>query len=355
MTVEIAPQESASEAGLHYVTDRKPGIRRRRAGRGFSFRRPDGSRITDGRERERIKALAIPPAWTDVWICTDPRGHLQATGRDARGRKVYRYHPRWRSVRDEAKYGRLLEFGRALPAIRERVDEDLRRHGLPREKVLAVVVSLLERTFLRIGNQSYVRENATFGLTTLRSRHVTVGERRVQFRFRGKTGKLQETAISDRRLARVVAQLQELPGQELFQYVDDDGETRSVTSDDVNEYLREISGEHFTAKDFRTWAGSVLAVRALEEEQEDAERPHRPSRHDVVEAIKDVAHRLGNTPAVARSAYVDPAVVDAYLNGGLPSPGEMKATDELAGDLEGAEHRLLALLASREAHPKPAA
>ncbi len=346
MTVEIPPEESAAEAGLRHVSDRGAGITRRRAGRGFTYRRPDGSRLTNPATLRRIRGLAVPPAWTDVWICPDPRGHLQATGRDARGRKQYRYHPRWRQVRDEAKYGRLLDFGQALPAIRERVAHDLRLQGLPREKVLAVVVRLLERTLLRIGNAEYARENETFGLTTLREGHVEVNTTSVRFRFRAKTGKVTETAVADRTMARVVARLQELPGQELFQYLDEDDEVHAVTSDEVNSYLREISGEHFTAKDFRTWAGSVLAVRALGEERDPDERP---TKRDVVAAIKEVARRLGNTPAVSRASYVHPAVLDAYLDGGIPPTDAHPGHREAAEVLDDAEAVLLSLLAARSA------
>jgi DNA topoisomerase-1 len=256
--VPVDPEATAEEAGLRYVSDAMPGIRRRRAGRGFTYAGTDGRRLTDRRVLARIRALAIPPAWTDVWICPIARGHLQATGRDARGRKQYRYHARWREVRDEAKYGRMVAFGQALPRIRRRVEADLALPGLPRERVLAAVVRLLEKTAVRVGNEEYARENRSFGLTTLRNRHAEVGTSRIRFRFRGKGGKETEVELNDRRLARIVARCQELPGQALFTYLDEDGEPRTVDSADVNEYLREISGEEFTAKDFRTWAGTVL-------------------------------------------------------------------------------------------------
>jgi DNA topoisomerase-1 len=258
--VPVDPEATAEEAGLRYVNDAMPGIRRRRAGRGFTYAGTDGRRLTDRRVLARIRALAIPPAWTDVWICPIARGHLQATGRDARGRKQYRYHARWREVRDEAKYGRMVAFGQALPRIRRRVEADLALPGLPRERVLAAVVRLLEKTAVRVGNEEYARENRSFGLTTLRNRHAEVGTSRIRFRFRGKGGKETEVELNDRRLARIVARCQELPGQALFTYLDEDGEPRTVDSADVNEYLREISGEEFTAKDFRTWAGTVLAT-----------------------------------------------------------------------------------------------
>ncbi len=313
MTLELDPQESAEEAGLRYVSDIGPGIRRRRAGKAFSYIGPDGERITDPGRLAWIKGLAIPPAWTDVWICPVKRGHIQATGRDARGRKVYRYHPRWRDVRDEAKYGRLVAFARALPRIRRRTERDLRRRGLPREKVLALVVRLLEETLIRVGNDEYARENRSFGLSTLRDRHARVRGAEVRFTFRGKHGKDHEIGVRDRRLARLVKQCQDLPGQELFQYVDAAGQRVDVTSGDVNEYLREISGDEFTAKDFRTWAGTVAAAMALQEFLEVDDEAGR--KKAVVQAIERVAERLGNTPTVCRACYVHPEVIDRYLDG----------------------------------------
>ena len=260
---DAASASAAREAGLRYSTDSRPGWTRHRAGRGFSYRDTDGSTIRDAETIARIRALAIPPAWTDVWICPWPNGHLQATGRDARGRKQYRYHARWRARRDTDKFDRMLAFAKALPRIRKRCDADLARRGLPREKVLAAVVRLLELTLIRVGNDEYARLNRSFGLTTLRDRHVRVERSAIRFRFRGKSGKQHEVGLRDRRLARVVRTCQELPGQELFQYVDEDGLVRDVTSDDVNDYLRQVGGGAFTAKDFRTWAGTVLAYRAL--------------------------------------------------------------------------------------------
>jgi DNA topoisomerase-1 len=304
---------SARAAGLRYSNDTRPGISRRRAGRGFSYRDADGTPIRDSAVLGRIRALAIPPAWTDVWICPDPAGHLQATGRDARGRKQYRYHARWRARRDESKFERLIDFGRALPRIRRRCDADLARPGLAREKVLATVVRLLETTLIRVGNDEYARLNRSFGLTTLRGRHVRVDGTTIRFRFRGKSGQRHEVGLRDRRLAAIVRRCQELPGQELFAYVDPDGEVHDIASDDVNDYLREISGADVTAKDFRTWAGTVLAYRALRAAgvAEDA----RDAQRNVVAAVKQTALQLGNTPAVARRSYVHPAVVDAYLDG----------------------------------------
>ncbi|MGH2446731.1 MAG: DNA topoisomerase IB, partial [Candidatus Limnocylindria bacterium] len=266
MTIEADdPRAHAEEAGLRYVTDALPGVRRRRAGMGFSYVGPDGERIADPDRRAWFEGLAIPPAWTDVWISPIRRGHMQATGRDARGRKQYRYHPRWRPVRDEAKYGRLIEFARALPRIRRRTERDLRRRGLPREKVLALVIRLLESTLIRVGNEEYARDNDSFGLSTLRDRHVEWDGSDLHLTFRGKSGKEHAVRVRDRRLARLVRQCQEIPGYELFQYLDAAGERQSIDSEDVNDYLRDISGEEFTAKDFRTWAGTVAASMALTE------------------------------------------------------------------------------------------
>src|SRR5579871_1110809 len=316
------PTESAAEAGLHYVDDNRPGLRRRRAGAGFAYFDTAGKRITDPRSLLRLKHLVIPPAWTAVWICPDPRGHLQATGRDARGRKVYLYHPRWREVRDVAKYERLAAFGEALPAIRERVDFDLRRHGVPHEKVLAAVVKLLEETSIRIGNEEYRRENGSVGLTTMHADDAEVAGARVRFVFTGKHGKEHDIALTDRRLARIVKQIQELPGQELFQYLDEHGEHHAIGSAEVNEYIKSISGGDFSAKDFRTWNGTVLAMRFLRV----CERPASATagKRQVSGAIKQVARELGNTPAVARRAYVHPVVVNAYLEGYLQPEAEAK-------------------------------
>jgi DNA topoisomerase-1 len=295
-----------------------------------------------------IKSLAIPPAWTDVWICTSRRGHLQATGRDARGRKQYRYHPDWRAVRDEAKYGRMIAFGQALPAIRRRVDADLRRQGLPRERVLAAVVRLLEKTRLRVGNEEYARDNRSYGLTTLRDHHAEVGSTRIRFRFRSKGGKVSDVELSDARLARIVARCQELPGQELFAYLDAEGEVRSIGSADVNDYLRDITGQDFTAKDFRTWSGTVLAAWALKELQTvDTEAQ---AKRNVVRAVERVAEWLGNTPAVSRRSYIHPAVIDAYLEGDVVRAARQTADRKLRDDLEqmtSQEATVLALLRQR--------
>ena len=344
----VDPVQSARAAGLHYVTDTTPGIRRKRAGKGFSYIGLDGRPLRDPRELARIKALGIPPAYTDVWICPDPLGHLQATGRDAKGRKQYRYHPRWREVRDETKYERMLAFGQALPRIRERTDRDLARPGLPREKVLATIVKLLEKTLIRVGNEEYAQKNHSFGLTTMRDDHVAIEDSRLRFTFRSKSGKEWQIGIKDRRLARIVRRSKEIPGYELFQYLDDDGEHRAIDSGDVNEYLREITGQDFTAKDFRTWAGTVLAAQALREfEAFDSETQ---AKRNVVRAIEAVSERLGNTKAVCRKCYVHPAVLDAYLDGSMLETMRQLAGQELTeslGDLRPEEAAMMALLQNR--------
>jgi DNA topoisomerase I len=309
------PVLSAKEAGLRYVSDAEPGIARKKAGKGFRYVDAEGKPVRDEKALQRIRSLVIPPAWTGVWICSDARGHLQATGRDARGRKQSRYHPRWRTFRDETKFGRMLQFGTALRGIRTRLEEDLTLPGLPRDKVLATILRLMERTLIRVGNEEYARQNKSYGLTTMRAKHVEVNGSKVLFRFRGKSGKQHAVGVEDRRLARIVRRCQDLPGYELFEYLDDLGESHKVTSADVNDYLRTISGEDFTAKDFRTWAGTVLASRALREFEESASETE--AKRHVVDAIKAVAQRLGNTPAVCRKCYVHPALLDWYLAGKL--------------------------------------
>jgi DNA topoisomerase-1 len=313
--VAVDPAESAKQAGLRYVSDDSPGIRRVRSGSGFRYVGPDGKPVRDDETLARIRSLAVPPAWTDVWICPKDNGHLQATGRDARGRKQYRYHPRWREVRDGTKYDRMIAFGRALPTIRARTEKHLKLPGLPREKVLAAVVRLLELTHIRIGNDEYAKSNHSYGLTTLRDRHATIDGSTVRFSFRGKSGVRHAVELHDRRLAKIVRGSQELPGQELFQYVGDDGAVHDVGSADVNDYLREITGQEFTAKDFRTWAGTVLAACELSAQEKAASV--REAKRNVVAAIRAVADRLGNTVAVCRKCYVHPAVLDGYLAGGL--------------------------------------
>lgn len=309
----LDPQHAAQSAGLRYVSDTSPGIRRRRAGKGFSYVGPGGRPIRDAGTLARIRSLAIPPAYTDVWICPDADGHIQATGRDARGRKQYRYHPRWREVRDETKFGRMLAFSEVLPEIRKRVDRDLRGAGLSREKVLAAVVQLLECTGIRVGNDEYARTNDSFGLTTLRDDHVEVNGSTMSFAFRGKSGKDHTVELNDRRLARIVSRCQALPGEELFQYVDEAGEQQTIGSGDVNDYLKSITGQEFTAKDFRTWNGTILAVAALRELGPAA--TEREARSAIVKAIDRVAERLNNTRAVCRKYYVHPAVFETYAAG----------------------------------------
>jgi DNA topoisomerase-1 len=333
--------------GLRHARDDRPGLTRRRAGRGFSYRDADGRRIHDRDTIERIRKIAIPPAWNDVWICPDPNGHLQATGRDTRGRKQYRYHPRYRSRRDRAKFERLIAFAKALPAIRDQVERDLARPGLPREKVVAAVVRLLELTLIRVGNDEYARLNRSFGLTTLRNRHAAVEGTEITFRFRGKSGQHQEVGLRDRRLAAVVRRCRDLPGQELFQYVGDDGVPHDIASDDVNDYLAAIA-TGITAKDFRTWAGTVLAYRALRAIGKGS--TDREKQRNIATAIRETADNLGNTPAVARQAYVHPAVVAAYLDGGIRTALVKAAedTDDPPGATDPAEERaVVALLRAR--------
>ena len=340
-TGELAdPAASARAAGLRYVSDQSPGIRRKRVGKGFTYRDRDGSTIREAGIIRRIRSLVIPPAWTDVWICHDPRGHLQATGRDARGRKQYRYHPRWREVRDAVKYDRMLAFAEALPKVREHTDRDLERPGLPKQKVLATVVRLLEETRIRIGNDEYRKENGSYGLTTLRNRHANVIGAEVRFSFRGKSGKQHNVEFHDRRMARIIKRFLEIPGQELFKYVDDDGEVNAIDSAEVNEYLRQITGEDFTAKDFRTWAGTILAARFLRETA--GATNSRAAKKQLVRAIARVADELGNTPAVAKKGYIHPAVIAAYLSGGLKPISEKDHPDPY--DLSAEERSLLSLL-----------
>lgn len=305
--------EAAEEAGLRYVSDDRRGYSRRSKNGDFEYLDTEGKKIRDEQRLLRIRHLAIPPAWTNVWICPSPTGHIQATGRDARRRKQYRYHERWREIRDENKFARLADFAAALPKIRRRIAQDMGLPKLPRQKVLATVVRLLERTFIRVGNEEYARENKSFGLTTMKNRHVTVKGARLRFRFRGKSGREHEVGVTDRRIAKIVAKCQDLPGQDLFEYVDDDGKIRNVTSQDVNDYLREITGQDFTAKDFRTWAGTLLATMALN--AQEAFETKKQAKANVKAAIGAVAELLGNTPAVCRKCYVHPAIVETYLSG----------------------------------------
>ena len=309
------PKKSAEAAGLRYVRDDKPGIRRVRAGKGFKYASSDGSTITDAATLNRIRSLVIPPAWTDVWICPLPHGHIQAVGRDAKGRKQYRYHNAYRYVRDQTKYGRMLAFGAALSKVRARIEADLELAGLPRNKVLAAVVKLLESTCMRVGNDEYKKQNESFGLTTLQDQHVKVEGSTMRFKFRGKSGQQQDIQLDDPRLAKIVKKCRDIPGYELFQYYDEAGNICDVTSADVNDYIREITGEDFTAKDFRTWGGTGLATLALEEI--GAAETQAEQKKNIVEAIKRVSQQLGNRPATCRKYYVHPAVLDAYADGSL--------------------------------------
>jgi DNA topoisomerase-1 len=342
------PASAAKAAGLRYTTDDRPGLGRKRVGTSFRYVDAQGRAIRDREVLGRIHALVIPPAWEDVWICPSSLGHIQATGRDEKGRKQYRYHSRWREVRDGTKYDRMMAFGRAVPRIRECCDRDIALAGLPRRKVLAAVVQLLERSLIRVGNDEYAKKNHSFGLTTLRNKHVVLEGASIQFVFRGKSGVRHTIDVHDRRLARIVSYCQELPGQELFQYIDDDGETRDVDSADVNEYLREVAGGEFTAKDFRTWAGTVLATLALQEfEAFDSEAQ---AKKNIVRAVESVAERLGNTPTVCRKCYIHPAVLDAYLDGSMIEALQQRTDremEETLGDLKPEEVAVLALLQNR--------
>jgi DNA topoisomerase I len=343
----VDPRDAAESAGLRYVSDARPGIRRKRAGKGFSFARPDGAK-PDADTIRRVRSLAIPPAWSDVWICPFPDGHIQATGRDARGRKQYRYHPRFREVRDSVKYNHLVAFGETLPAIRASVRAHMALRGLPRKKVLATVVHLLDTTLIRVGNDDYARQNGSYGITTLKNRHAAVDGSEVRFRFVGKSGKQWSVKIRDRRVAKIVKACQDLPGQELLQYIDPDGALQDVTSSDVNDYLKEISGADITAKDFRTWAGTLLAALALSEVRRFDSAAQ--AKRNVRATIETVAARLGNTPTICRKCYVHPEVLNSYLDGNLVleivRAGDVAWQEELAG-MKPEEAAVLALLRAR--------
>ncbi|WP_394836452.1 DNA topoisomerase IB [Pendulispora rubella] len=341
--VVLEALDAAKAAGLRYVSDSSPGIRRVRCGKGARYVAPDGSAVRDPEMLRRIRGLVIPPAWSKVWIARIANAHIQATGRDAKGRKQYIYHPRWREVRDESKYDKLVAFARALPKIQKTVDMHLAQRGLHREKVLATVVRLLEITRIRVGSEEYARTNGSFGLTTLRGRHVDIDGGRLSFHFRGKSGKEHVIDVEDRRLARIVAQCSELPGQELFQYVDEAGERHTIESADINEYIRSIAGNGFTAKDFRTWAGTVLAARALGELA--ATVTTKPTKKAITEVVKVVATHLGNTPAVCRKCYVHPAVFEAFTDGWLGQVLRAKAEEKaviaiIQRAARGADHRV---------------
>jgi DNA topoisomerase-1 len=315
LTLVTDPVKSAKSAGLRYVCDNTPGIKRKRAGKAFSYIGVDGKPIGDPEELNRFKALIIPPAWTKVWICPLPNGHLQATGRDEKGRKQYRYHPDWQKIRSQTKFDRMIAFGSTLPLIRQKTEEHLSLRKLSREKVLATVVRLLETTCIRVGNVEYAKQNNSFGLTTMHNRHVDISGSKVRFQFRGKSGVQHELELDDRRIARIVKQCRDLPGYELFQYFDENGDRQIINSEDVNTYLKEITGEEFTAKDFRTWAGTVAATQALTEL--GAFDSQTQAKKNITQAIKQAAKQLGNRPATCRKYYVHPAIIDAYLDGSL--------------------------------------
>ena len=342
--------QSAKAIGLRYVSDSEPGIRRERNGTGFQYLDTEGRPVRDEAEVERVRSLVLPPAWTDVWICATPDGHIQATARDAKGRKQYRYHPRYRAFRDETKFSRMLEFSRHLPRIRRLVERDIRRQGLSREKVLATVVWLLERTLFRVGNDQYARENKSFGLTTLRQRHVDVTGSEMRFEFRGKSGVKHAAAITDKRIARIVQRCQTLPGEELFQYLDEDGKRQTVYAGDINQYLQHASGgEELTAKDFRTWAGTMLAARALRDVGPAATQ--REAKTNIVKVIDQVATRLGNTRAVCRKYYVHPAILEKYLNGQVIPPSAPSSTPRKphrSAELRADEEAVLRLITNED-------
>jgi DNA topoisomerase-1 len=344
----VDPKDAAQSVGLRYVSDARPGIRRRKTGTGFSYARADGSKLSDADVLKRIKALVIPPAWVDVWISPFADGHLQATGRDAKGRKQYRYHALFREVRESTKYEHVVAFADELPTIRKKVHEHMGRRGLPREKVLATVIHLLETTLIRIGNEDYAKQNNSYGLTTLKNRHVAVDGNEVRFRFTGKSGKQWSLRVRDRRVAKIIKACQDLPGQELLQYVDEAGDCQDVTSSDVNAYLKEITGKDVTAKDFRTWAGTVLAAMALNEVESFDSAAQ--AKRNLREAIEKVAARLGNTPTICRKCYVHPEVLNCYMDGNLVLELKSKAESELRGDVQNLkpeEAAVLALLRGR--------
>lgn len=327
---------------LHYVDDTQPGLSRRLWRGRFIYLSPDGERVRDTETLARIAALVIPPAYTDVWICLDPQGHLQATGRDARGRKQYRYHSEWRTLRDEHKYGRMLAFAQALPGLRQHLDQHLARPGMDREKVMALVVSLLDNTLIRIGNRQYLRDNQSYGLTTLRNRHVEVRGSTIRFQFRGKRGVEHSITVRDRRLAQLLKRCMELPGQELFQYLDEDGQRHRIGSSDINLFLQQLTGADFTAKDYRTWGGSALALSLL---RPLAWQPEAEAKRQVAAIVREVATRLGNTPAVCRRCYIHPALLEHFHLGRLTELPRVRARK----GLEQEEVALLRFLQALEA------
>lgn len=349
--VVLDPVDAAKAAGLRYTNDRQSGYRRVSRGDSVRYLTADGKVLRDTEALARIRSLVIPPAWRDVWITPHANGHLQCTGRDARGRKQSRYHPKWRQVRDETKYERMLLFAEALPVIRCRVARDMANDGLPREKVIATVVRVMEETHIRVGNEEYARTNKSYGLTTMRTKHVDVRGAKVTFDFQGKSRVHHTINLQDRRLAKIIRQISELPGYELFQYLDEAGKTHSINSSDVNDYLRETTGEHFTAKDFRTWAGSVLCCDLLQEL--DSPASITEAKKHVVDAIKQVAERLGNTPSVCRKCYVHPAVLESYLNA-VEAPASKSRRAFTASHALHADERRLVELLTRMALPKAA-
>jgi DNA topoisomerase-1 len=329
--VVVDARDAAESAGLVYVSDEEPGIRRKKAGKGFTYLSPGGGKVEDAATLKRIRKLAIPPAYTDVWICTKANGHIQATGRDAKGRKQYRYHPDFRAVRESTKYEKMMEFAHSLPVIRSKVAEHMALRGLPREKVLATVVHLLETTLIRVGNDDYARENKSYGLTTLKNRHVAVNGSELRFEFKGKSGKSWRLKVKDRRIAKIVRACQDLPGQKLFQYIGEEGERHDVTSSDVNAYLREITGEDITAKDFRTWHGTIMAAIALQEFQ--SFDTQAACKKNIKAAIEQVASRLGNTPTICRKCYIHPELISAYVEGQLLLEIKEQVEEELREEL----------------------
>jgi DNA topoisomerase I len=345
--------EEARDAGLRYSSDEQPGIRREFKRGKPVFKDAKGKVVKDHNTLVRIKRLAIPPAWTEVWICPNAQGHIQAVGRDAKKRKQYRYHDDWRKHRDENKFGRMMAFAKALPAIRKRIARDLRASGMPREKVLATVVALLESTLIRVGNDEYARQNGSYGLTTMRNRHAKIAGAKIEFSFKGKSGKKHEISVKDPQLARIIRKCQDMPGQELFVYEDQSGQPRDVTSQDVNTYLREIAGEEFTAKDFRTWAGTVLAAIALREFEKCTHQ--KEAKKNVVTAIESVAQMLGNTPAVCRKCYIHPEVLDAYLSGDTIATIEQRASQQLSASLKKLRPEEAAVLVLLQARLKQSA
>jgi DNA topoisomerase I len=339
----VDAKDGAESVGLRYVSDDRAGIRRQRSGTGFFYMRPDGTRITDRQVIKRIRALAIPPAWTEVWICPFADGHIQATGRDAKQRKQYKYHPSFRELRESAKYEHMVEFADALPAIRAKVRAHMMLPGLPREKVMATIVHLLETTLIRVGNDDYAKQNKSYGLTTLKNRHVTVSGAEIRFRFTGKSGKQWSLQVKDRRIAKIIKACQELPGQELLQYLDADGTPQDVTSSDVNAYLKEITGQDITAKDFRTWAGTLLAALALKEFKSFDSAAE--AKRNLRAAIERVAARLGNTPTICRKCYVHPEILTSYLDGNLALEIKSEVESELRDELETLKPEEAAVLA----------